>query len=266
MMLGVTPTPTAEPIAVDLNYDTIVRSGLARQVAETIRAAILGGRLRNDERLPNEEEMARRFKVSRPTVREALKRLAAQNLISSRRGPAGGNFVTRPDLDAVSRTLTGATTLLVGLGAFGVDEMVAARMETEIVCCRLAAASRTQADIDAMAAEIALQRREDLSDEEFCASDVRFHRALVTATANGPLQLMMHAVIESFIPVTNMLIYRTRERKRASDAHERILEAIERCDADAAAALMRRHLDGMRDEVAAALEQRAAHVGASPAA
>lgn len=243
---------------MELDYDTIVRSGLARQVAETIRAAILDGRLRIDERLPNEEELARRFKVSRPTVREALKRLAAQNLISSRRGPAGGNFVTRPDLDAVSRTLTGATTLLVGLGAFGVDEMVAARIETEIVCCRMAAANRSEADIEAMAAEIALQRQEDTSDEEFCASDVRFHRALVTATANGPMQLMMHTVIESFIPVTNLLTYRTRERKRTFDAHERILRAVEQRDGDGAAALMRRHLDGMHGEVTAALEQRAA--------
>ena len=245
-------------IAVELDYDTIVRSGLARQVAETIRAAILDGRLRIDERLPNEEELARRFKVSRPTVREALKRLAAQNLISSRRGPTGGNFVTRPDLDAVSRTLTGAATLLVGLGAFGVEEIVAARIETEIVCCRMAAANRSQDDIDAMAAEIALQRQEDLSDEEFCASDVRFHRALVTATANGLMQLMMHTVIESFIPVTNLLTYRNRERKRTSDAHERILRAIEQRDGDAAAALMRRHLEGMHGEVTNALEQRAA--------
>ena len=164
----------------------------------------------------------------------------------------------RPDLGAVSRTLTGAATLLVGLGAFGVDEMIAARIETEIVCCRPAAANRSQADLDAMAAEIALQRQEDLSDEEFCASDVRFHRALVTATANGPMQLMMHTVIESFIPVTNLLTYRTRERKRTSDAHERILRAVEQRDGDAAAALMRRHLEGMHGEVTAALEQRAA--------
>lgn len=81
-----------------LQYDEIVRGGLARQVADLIRTAILEGRLAVDERLPTEEELARRFGISRPTVREALKVLAAQNLIRSRRGPSGGTFVNRPDV------------------------------------------------------------------------------------------------------------------------------------------------------------------------
>ena len=246
---------------LELEFDDIVRSGLAKQVSETIRSAILEGRLQVDERLPSEDELARRFQVSRPTVREALKRLAAQSLIRSRRGPTGGNFVARPDLDGVSKVFTGAATLLVGLGAFDADEMVDARIETETVCCRLAAANREASDLEAMAAEIELQRNEAASDEEFCASDVRFHRALVTASRNGPIRLMMYTVIESFIPITNMLIYRVRERRRAVDAHERVMHAIEAGDGDVAATVMRRHLEGMRAELASALEQRNANAG-----
>jgi nitrite reductase/ring-hydroxylating ferredoxin subunit len=73
-----------------------VTASAAKQISESLRAAIMDGRLKVDERLPTEEELAQRFKVSRPTVREALKRLAAQHLIRSRRGPAGGNFVSSP--------------------------------------------------------------------------------------------------------------------------------------------------------------------------
>ena len=108
---------------MSLNYDDVVRTGLSKQVADEIRNAILDGRLQIDERLPNEEELAKRFGISRPTVREALKRLAAQNLIRSRRGPTGGNFVTRPDPESLSKAITGAATLLVGVGAFDVDEL-----------------------------------------------------------------------------------------------------------------------------------------------
>ncbi len=246
---------------MELEFDDIVRSGLAKQVSETIRSAILEGRLRVDDRLPSEEELARRFQVSRPTVREALKRLAAQSLIRSRRGPAGGNFIARPDLDGVSKVFTGAATLLVGLGAFDADEMIDARIETETICCRLAAANRQPADLQAMAAEIEIQRDEALSDEEFCASDVRFHRALVTASRNGPIRLMMYTVLESFIPITNMLIYRMRERRRAADAHERVMRAIETGDGLAAEAVMRLHLEGMRADLASAVEQRNATAG-----
>jgi GntR family transcriptional regulator, transcriptional repressor for pyruvate dehydrogenase complex len=241
-----------------LRYDEIVRTGLSRQVADLIRQAITKGRLSIDERLPAEDELARRFGVSRPTVREALKVLAAQNLIRSRRGPAGGNFVARPDPEGLARSITDATTLLIGAGSFGAEEIVTARMGTEELCCRLAAANRDDEHLAAMAAEVETQRRNDLSDEDFCASDVRFHRAIVEATRNGPLQLMMYAVIESFVPVTNMLIFRDHERMRGAAAHERIMGTIARRDADGAADAMRGHLQGMRAILDAALVRRAA--------
>jgi DNA-binding FadR family transcriptional regulator len=245
-------------MAMSLSFDDIVRTGVAKQVSEQIRGAILDGRLQIDERLPTEEELARRFGVSRPTVREALKRLAAQNLIRSRRGPGGGNFVTRPNPEGLSKAITGAATLLVGVGAFDVDEIVTARMETEMLCARLAAARRTDDHLAAMAAELERQQDETINGEEFCASDVRFHRALVDATRNGPLQLMMYIVIESFIPITNMLTYGLFERLGAVASHRSILEAIRDKDEERAAALVGEHLTGMRDVLALALEKRAA--------
>ncbi|RMD91894.1 MAG: GntR family transcriptional regulator, partial [Alphaproteobacteria bacterium] len=59
---------------------------LSAQIARAIRAAIMDGSLKVDERLPSEQELAESFGVSRPTVREALKRLAAQSLIRTQRG------------------------------------------------------------------------------------------------------------------------------------------------------------------------------------
>lgn len=241
-----------------LNYTEIVRTGLSRQVAESIRAAILDGRLQVDDRLPSEDELARRFGVSRPTVREALKVLAAQNLIWSRRGPTGGSFVSQPDPEGMSRAITDAATLLVAVGVFNVDEMVNARLETESLCCRLAASNHSAADIAAMQAEIDLQQNASLSDEDYCASDVRFHRALVGATANGPMRLMMYAVIESFIPISNMLIFPHHERTRATASHQNILNAIAAREGETAAQLMRGHLEGMRSELTGALDRRAA--------
>ena len=52
-----------------IDYQGIVAHGLAVQIAGKIREAILEGRLRVDERLPTEEELAGRFGVSRPTIR-----------------------------------------------------------------------------------------------------------------------------------------------------------------------------------------------------
>lgn len=209
-----------------LDSHDLVRVGLACQVADKIRDAILSGRVKIDERLPTEEELARRFQVSRPTIREALKRLAAQNLIRSRRGPAGGTFVERPDPRGLASAISGAATLLVGMGAFDIDEMIVARFETEAVCCRLACERRGEDHLAAMSAEIRIQRDPATSDEIFCASDVRFHRALVEAAGNGPLSLMMYVTIEAFVPIANMIVSRTRERAAVADLHEEILAAV----------------------------------------
>lgn len=239
-----------------LKFDEVVRAGIAKQVAENIKSAIMDGRLKIDERLPTEEDLARSFGISRPTVREALKRLAAQNLIHSRRGPLGGNFVKRPDPEGLSKAITAAATLLVGIGAFDIHEIITARLETETICCRLACENHGAADLERMAAEIEMQRDETISDEDFCASDVRFHRALVDSTCNGPLKLMMYTVIESFIPITNMIVFRVRERRKVAGFHRQIMEAVAKRDTETATRALADLLAYIRNSYATAMDAR----------
>jgi DNA-binding FadR family transcriptional regulator len=96
---------------VAIDYRGLVTQGLSRPIAEGIRDAIFEGRLQVREQLPTEEELAARFSVSRPTIREALKRLATQNLIRSRRGPTGGTFVNPPTRDETRSTVANAAAL-----------------------------------------------------------------------------------------------------------------------------------------------------------
>lgn len=212
---------------MSLTYDGLVTESLAKQISEQIRQAIVEGHLKVDQRLPTEEDLAARFNVSRPTIREALKRLAAQNLIRSRRGPSGGTFVTRPSLEEASQSLTETATLLVGLGEFTLSDIAEARQELERLCARLACDRRSDAQLAVLAEEIARQRDPSLSDEQFCASDVRFHRTLVEAAGNPVVAFMMCAVIEALQPVSNMVIVRFRDRHQAADQHEAVLHALE---------------------------------------
>jgi len=235
----------------------IVTVSVAKQIAEHIRASIVDGRYKADDRLPSESELAQRYGVSRPTIREALKRLAAQNLIRSRRGPTGGNFVTCPKPTEVAQSLSSAAMLLVSMGAFDHDEIAAARQALEGACCRLAAERRTPDHVLRMAAEIAVQRDAETSDAEFCASDVRFHRALVEATGNGLIELSMYAVVEAMMPVVNMVIFRVRNRHRIADLHAGLLAAIRERNADAAEAAFGALMDDLRVLYGESLAQRA---------
>ncbi len=63
------------------------------QVADQIKAWVVERDLHQGDKLPNEAEMIALFKVSKGTVREALRILEAQGLIITRTGPGGGSFV-----------------------------------------------------------------------------------------------------------------------------------------------------------------------------
>jgi DNA-binding FadR family transcriptional regulator len=63
---------------------------------------------------------------------------------------------------------------------------------------------------DQLDAELAVQRDETISDQDFCDSDVQFHRLIVDACGNDVVRLALYTVIEALMPVTNMIIRRAR--------------------------------------------------------
>lgn len=213
---------------MQLQSTAVVTASVAKQISEQIREAIVNRQLQVGQRLPTEDELAQRYGVSRPTIREALKRLAAQNLIRSRRGPLGGNFVAEPDPALFAASLTGTATLLVSLGAFSFAEITKARFEMEATCCHLAAANCQPHHLKTMESALADSCDPTISDKEFCAADVRFHRAIVDATGNGPLRFVMYAVVEALLPITNLVTFRLRDRKAIIGYHEDILSGISR--------------------------------------
>jgi GntR family transcriptional repressor for pyruvate dehydrogenase complex len=207
---------------------------LARQIAKTLQQEIMQGTLSVSERLPSDAEIARRFGVSQPTVREALKVLAAKKLIRSKRGPNGGVFVNAPSLTLASQMLQEMTTWFVGLGLFGLPDIVEARLLLGRVCIRLAAERATEEDLEAIAATLRALQQSDLPDEEFCRLDVAFNRAIAQSVHNSEVQFIMVVVNDSLIPATNMISFKFRERDRVIVLHTDILRALRARDADAA--------------------------------
>ncbi len=248
---------------MSIDYQGLVTQGLAKQISEKIREAIFEGRLQVHERLPTEEELAARFSVSRPTIREALKRLAAQNLIRSRRGPAGGTFVNHPTHDEARLAMANAATLLVSLGEFALPDIAEARQALELVCCELAVKRRTEAHLSLMSEEIRRQRDAQLADVQFCASDVRFHRTLVEAAGNPALSFAAAGLLDSLQPAVNLVIFRHRDRKQVAAQHERIRAGLEVRDAKTACAALTDYMNALRRQSRKAQQVR--HPGAAPA-
>ncbi|MDH3634848.1 MAG: FadR family transcriptional regulator [Gammaproteobacteria bacterium] len=240
-----------------MQENAIVKASISKQIAEQLRAAIVAGQFKIGQRLPTEDELAQRYGVSRPSVREALKRLAAQNLVRARRGPTGGNFVVQPSYAELAESLSGAATLLVGMGALGIEEIIEARRALQGSCLELAAVNANESHIQNIEAALIRQQDPGISDEAFCQADVAFHRALVDATENGMLRFVMYTVIEALIPVTNMVVTVVRERSDIVSLHQQMLEHLEQGNVNA----MKARMDELLDYLLKKFEQASASRG-----
>ncbi|WP_420011615.1 FadR/GntR family transcriptional regulator [Tateyamaria sp.] len=214
-----------------MKIDPDSTADFSAQIAKAIRDAIVSGDLLVDQRLPSEAELADQFDVSRPTVREALKRLAAQSLIRTQRGATGGAFVNRLRFEEAYDQQVTTSTLLLSMNSVSFDVACEARYALERACAPLAAQRRTPDQLATMRAEIHRQSQPGLTDEAFCASDVTLHRALVDGAGNKVLSYQLAGAVEAMQPLMNMITFTARSREVIVALHTDLADALEARDA-----------------------------------
>ena len=224
----------------------------ADQVADQIRTAILHGQLKPGDRLPNEEDLAREFGISRATVREALKRLAAASLVRSVRGPRGGTFVARPDSTSLVKQMEDTINLLMQFDRVTLKEITEGRAVIEAACCRFAAQRRKEQDLTALEEILCRYDGPSLDDDEFLAVDIAFHEWVCRAARNIALELPLRAIHLVVQPRANTLIVHLLDKQRIIEQHRAIAEAIVAQDGDRAEAALCAHvayLQALYDQV-----------------
>lgn len=210
------------------------------QVASQLRDLIVTGQIRTGDHLPNEAELATIFGVSRSTVREALRSLAAQSLVYTSRGVTGGTFVAELDADTVSEYLRTSLGLMSGSAGVTVAELLETRAALEVPATRFAAIRRTDQMLDELAQNLGTGSVDDETIR--FARNARFHELLLEASGNRLLGLVAS-------PVFDVLKSRFRrdevERSywtQVDKDHSEILSHIEAGDPDGAESAMRAHL------------------------
>jgi GntR family transcriptional regulator, transcriptional repressor for pyruvate dehydrogenase complex len=223
-----TPTPVMRPVD---------------QVRISIVQAIAAGHLRPGDRLPSEHEQARGFRVSRASVREALRSLVDMGLVTTVRGRGGGSFVNRANPEPVARNLGQAMDVLLHLDAINVAELLEARRALEGTCARLAAERRSEAHLRAV--EDVIDRAADpaLAPEPWLELDVRFHREVAEAAENRVLMVPLSALHATVQPRLNEAIRPLIVREEIDRQHVAIFAAIRDRDGAAATAAVDRHID-----------------------
>jgi GntR family transcriptional repressor for pyruvate dehydrogenase complex len=211
-------------------------------VAEDLRSRIVTGELAPGARLV-EQELGDRYGVSRSTVREALRMLGSQGLVTTSRGMNGGTFVRQPEAASLSATLSSGLHLLYVTDAISMGELLEARELIEAPAAALAAERRSPAALDALGATLVDPLGTESSSFEH---NREFHAVLMDATENRLLRLMTRPVFS----VLQARLVRGKAPRRfwteVHAAHLAILGAVEEGDGERAERLMRLHLQAIR--------------------
>ncbi|HWL55110.1 MAG TPA: FadR/GntR family transcriptional regulator [Paracoccus sp. (in: a-proteobacteria)] len=220
------------------------RKSLGDVVFERILRSIKSGAFAPDERLPTEHDLAAEFEVSRPIIREALRRLREQGLIYSRRG--AGSFVR-------------SVGLKQPLG-FGQLENVADllncyefRITMEPVAAARAAERHDARSLENIATALELMRDATNRQSHREDADFQFHLAIAQASENSYFATAMEA-LKDHIAVGMRFHGASVKREtlglaRVFDEHDQIYRAIRDGKAAEAQHLMQDHLIGSRERL-----------------
>jgi GntR family transcriptional repressor for pyruvate dehydrogenase complex len=215
------------------------------QVAETLRGRVVAGELEPGQRLPAETALAAEYGVSRATVREALRLLAAQNLVRTAKGATGGSYVTLPSADHLSESLRSGLGLLAETKDVSLEELLEARELLEVPAARLAASRRREEDLERLRAAIPGEPLRLGTEEQFVYNR-DFHSIVIEASCNTLLLIAAQPVFGVLQTRLARATLGGRFHRAINDHHRAIATAIDAGDAEGAAGEMLAHLEYLR--------------------
>lgn len=220
------------------------------RVARELRNSIIRGELKDGAPLLSEPELMAHFRVSRPTLREGLRILESEALISVKRGAGGGPRVHRPDSSVVARHFG----LVLQSKGTTLEDFSEARLAIEPQLARLAA-EKSRGNVAALRALIEEERIAIHDDILLSAALLRFNAALAEMTGNQTIALIWSmfntiarrhssavAIFSGDHPGNVSAI------RRALKAQSKLTDLIEAGDANGAEAFWRMHV-GRTNEI-----------------
>jgi GntR family transcriptional repressor for pyruvate dehydrogenase complex len=218
-------------------FQPLDRRKVYEQVAEQLLGQIGSRHLRPGDPLPSERELTENFAVGRSSIREALRMLESQGLITS---VNGGAFVVADAANPLNSSLQ----LVFALdGDTGVHDLFELRRIIDCEAAALAAERRTDEQLAEMGLAIAaMEETLPEHDEAFVLADLRFHLAIAEATGNRLILYSMQAARDVVRQALEKVVNVPRSPESAIVEHRAVLEAVTARNPDWARNAMRDHL------------------------
>jgi GntR family transcriptional repressor for pyruvate dehydrogenase complex len=205
-------------------FNTVKSNKVSQHIIDQIREAIFEGRLKPGDKLPSERELIGKFKVSKATLREALRSLEVLGFLEIRKGVSGGPFVTEVDMTKAKDCFTNFL-LFKNLSLKDLSEV---RLLLEPYIAEKAVLAITTEDLNrlgklikdsehAIKNDIALESRKD---------EIEFHRIIASITGNPILMFILDFVENLLIDTKDILKPGKEFSGKVLRAHKRIYNAL----------------------------------------
>jgi GntR family transcriptional regulator, transcriptional repressor for pyruvate dehydrogenase complex len=222
---------------------------LAEVVAGVLRERIVDGELGDGDLLPKQDELIEEYRISRPTLREALRILEGEGLLTVRRGSLGGSVVRMPTADASAY----AFGLLLQARRATIQDLATAIKHIEPIAASLCAArpDRARSVVPSLRANLAETEAATPDGPQFTALARQFHELLVSRCGNETLIVAFGSLESLWSEQERQWAIRAasegsypeeRYRRDVLAVHVALVVAIERGDAEAAGRLDTNHL------------------------
>lgn len=217
-------------------------------LADELRRQILGGAIAPGSPLPAERDLVAQTGLSRSSVREALRILEAEGLVSTRPGRHGGTLTRQPGDDSLARYIR----LFVQGRGISLMSLLQTREAVEPSLAELAALNRTEEELRELIAQT--ERVEDAyaNTPLYLQENVKWHCAIAAASHNEVLRAFILAISTMIFKASAIENFANEDVRRVVlKAHRRILDAIVAQDGAAARRRMARHLAALTEQMKA---------------
>jgi GntR family transcriptional regulator, transcriptional repressor for pyruvate dehydrogenase complex len=227
----------------------IKKTRIYEEVVGQLHQLIDAGKLKAGDRLPSERELAETFRVSRSSVREAIKTLENEGLVIAR--PGSGTFITAVNVEAIIPSLAS----LLSRGKDALIDLFEMRRLVEPGIAALAAERATPGDILRLK-EICSEQEQQIKREASAVdSDAAFHLTIGRATHNSALQRLVASIVEILKPIRENSLQTPGRAHKSLASHREVLVAIERHDPELARQAMQQHIQAVEQDVLAPTAQ-----------
>lgn len=229
--------------------DQLQPQRLAEVIAGVLRTRIIGGQLPDGSRLPKQDELLREFRVSRPSLREALRVLESEGLLVVQRGNVGGAVVRAPKPASAAYTLG----LVLQSQHTSVADLAVAIRNVEPAAAALCAQRPDRLDVVLPQLTVAHGEAQRALGRGIGFTDAsrRFHEIFVSMCGNDTLIVVLGALEKMWSQQerqwarqkqTSASYPSIAAQRAVVEAHGAVLAAIEAGDGERAARLARAHL------------------------